>query len=185
MEASPSSLLTSVTSQAPSSPSTRTGSSRAFSRSLDQLEASRSVLRGSAKPGGPSGALGDRGRQNRALPDPPPPSPGGASRGPAGPRGSPVPVVDVGGVRALLHDPARVPLPPLGHGAAPQPAARPRRRTEGARSRPSPEAALRRPRAAPGPSGGAAARNAPAPPLCEGEKSRKGGRRLEKRLVCP
>lgn len=45
MEASPSSLLTSVTSQAPSSPSTLTGRRRFFSRSVDQLEASRSVLR--------------------------------------------------------------------------------------------------------------------------------------------
>lgn len=49
----------------------------------------------------------------RAGPRPPPPAlpaPRPSRRG-----RSPVPVVDVGGVRPLLHDPARVALPPLGH----------------------------------------------------------------------
>lgn len=41
--------------------------------------------------------------------------PAGSRRRPAGPPRSPVPVVNVRGVRPLLDDPARVSLPPLGH----------------------------------------------------------------------
>lgn len=77
---------------------------------------------------------------------PPPPRPAGSGGRRPGRRGpgpcpcpaAPVPVVHVGPVLPLLHDPARVPLAPLGHVCA---AARPQRRTRkgrGSATAPSP-----------------------------------------------
>lgn len=74
-------------------------------------------------PLGPAGGVPLRpARERRGQRRPIPPRPCPASRAlPALSPRSPVPVVHVGGVRPLLHDPPRVPLAPLGHGAAPAP----------------------------------------------------------------
>lgn len=100
-DASPSTCFSSQISQRPASPSTTSPTSTSCSLLRDQLVASRSVLCG------PSGPLSAAASQ---------PSPAQPPRGRRPPPSSPVPVVDVGAVRALLYDPPRVPLPPLSHG---------------------------------------------------------------------
>lgn len=96
-DASPSTCFSSQISQRPASPSTTSPTSTSCSLLRDQLVASRSVLCGPARP------------LSAAAPSP-------APHGRRPPPSSPVPVVDVGAVRALLYDPTRVPLPPLSHG---------------------------------------------------------------------